>query len=53
MVCAQQHEDIENQIIEKASTLRSLRLCDKDIINVLCSFFDFPKNKVKEILYKL
>lgn len=53
MVCAQQREDIENQIIEKASTLRSLRLCDKDIINVLCSFFDFPKNKVKEILYKL
>ena len=53
MVCAQQHEDIENQIIEKASTLRSLRLCDKDIISVLCSFFDFPKNKVKEILYKL
>ena len=53
MVCAQQREDIENQIIEKASTLRSLRLCDKDIINVLCAFFDFPKNKVKEILYKL
>lgn len=53
MVHFEQNFDIESQIIEKASTLKSLRLCDKDIINVLCAFFDFPKNKVKEILYKL
>ena len=53
MVHFEQNFDIECQIIEKASTLKSLRLCDKDIINVLCAFFDFPKNKVKEILYKL
>lgn len=53
MVHCEINDDIEAQIIEKASTLKSLRLCDKDIINVLCAFFDFPKNKVKEILYKL
>ncbi len=53
MVHFEQNFGIESQIIEKASTLKSLRLCDKDIINVLCAFFDFPKNKVKEILYKL
>lgn len=53
MVHCEINDDIEAQIIEKASTLKSLRLCDKDIINVLCAFFDFPKNKVKQILYKL
>ena len=53
MVHCEINDDIEAQIIEKASTLKSLRLCDKDIINVLCAFFDFPKNRVKEILYKL
>lgn len=43
----------EREIIEKALILKDLRLCDKDIINILCALFDFAKNKVKEIVYGL
>ncbi len=53
MVHLEQDLDINTQIIEKAQTLKSLRLCDKDIVNILCAFFEFPKNKIKEILFKL
>lgn len=48
-----QNDEQEAQIIEKASTLKKLKLSDKDIVNVLVSLFDFSKNKIKEILFKL
>lgn len=53
MVCASNTPDVTFEITQKASTLKSLRLCDKDIVNVLSALYDFPKNKIKEVLFKL
>ena len=53
LVHRRQNDSDDALIIEKASTLKRLRLCDKDVINILCALYDFPKNKVKDILFKL
>ena len=54
MVYAQDCENNDEAgIIEKASTLKKLKLSDKDIVNILVSLFDYPKNKIKENLFKL
>ncbi len=53
LIHSENNFDIENLIIEKALILKELRLCDKDIINALCALFEFPKNQVKQVLYKL
>ena len=45
--------NFEDEIIKKASILRELKLSDKDTVNILCAFFEYPKNKIKEILFKL
>lgn len=45
--------DDETEMAKKASILKELKLSDKDITNVLVALFDFPKNKIKEILFKL
>ncbi len=53
LVHMEQDIKIDNQIIEKVQTLKSLKICDKDIVNILHVFFEFPKNKIKEVLFKL
>ena len=40
----------ESKLFEQISTLKGLKLSDKDIVSVINSLYDTPRNKIKEIL---
>ena len=40
----------ESKLYEQISTLKGLKLSDRDIVNVVNSLFCAPRNKIKEIL---
>lgn len=53
MIYADKKTSDDIDIAQKASVLKELKLSEKDIVNILCSLYELPKNKVKEALYKL
>lgn len=53
MVYAEEKKEDDKKIAQKVEILKNLKLSDKDIADILSALYDFPKNAVKEILYKL